>query len=309
MIYSFGDSFIPIQSEIALASWNKLDGKVADCYKLGNMILYLAGKFQVSTDFEKNISILEEITYCFGLKTTIGKVLKYLFSPEANIKVAQKLLRELKVEIHQEETNLNFFQMSPVVDFKGLSGIIDVLCPQFYEFYKNEIRNEIIFYHLDKEKNIGLDGLLGILYKMVEYSFDDEIIEYIIAKILSSLRDVEKGKSLQFMPGYCSPYLINGSAGVIKVLMTIDIDRFSEIILSLADSLCFEFAQRPGYIDGMLGCIDALLDVYYWTKNKKYLFFAEKQLTIVSIYWSHDSIETLEFVYLYQRLVDCMEGI
>lgn len=44
MIYPYGKSYIPIQSEIALPSWNKLDGKVADCHKVASMILYLAGK-------------------------------------------------------------------------------------------------------------------------------------------------------------------------------------------------------------------------------------------------------------------------
>ncbi|QWB43918.1 hypothetical protein JZI44_00005 [Streptococcus equi subsp. equi] len=49
-----------------------------------------------------------------------------------------------------------------------------------------------------------------------------------------------------------SPYVDSGNAGLITVLILLDPEKYKDIIIELADSLQFEFAQRPGYFNGML---------------------------------------------------------
>ncbi|MFU2163294.1 hypothetical protein ACMZ6Z_00530 [Streptococcus pluranimalium] len=251
---------------------------------------------------ENNISILEQIAYYFGIKSTIGDVILYLLRPDADIKVAQKLLRQVHVKSHDKAITLEDIQEENIVNFKGLTDLIDSLCPQFSVYQTNVQNKKMLYCLLDKEKHIGLDGIAGLLFQFKNHRFSEDICEYAISKLLAALREVDRGKSLQFKPGYCSPYLINGSSSAIKVLAAIDCERFSEGILAMTDALCFDFAQRPEFLDGMLGCIDALLDVYEWSANPKYLEFAKKQLTICSIYLAHDQLEVADFIYQYQRL-------
>lgn len=78
---------------------------------------------------ENNISILEQVAYYFGIKSTIGDVILYLLRPDADIKVAQKLLRPVHVKSHDKAITLEDIQEENIVNFKGLTDLIDSLCP------------------------------------------------------------------------------------------------------------------------------------------------------------------------------------
>ena len=52
--YVYGDDPLTgIYSVISLKEWNKVDGKKADCHKLGRMLLYLLGRLQNKCEEQK----------------------------------------------------------------------------------------------------------------------------------------------------------------------------------------------------------------------------------------------------------------
>ncbi|MDY4761281.1 hypothetical protein [Streptococcus thoraltensis] len=151
---------------------------------------------------------------------------------------------------------------------------------------------------------MGLDGLAGSLILLNESSCDEDIISYGIKKLIDNIIDTQNGKMIKINNNTASPYLSNGSAGVIKALLNIDPQKYQKIIEELSNSLTVSFAQRPDYWNGMLGIANTLLDVYTITKNKNYLKFAKNLIINSSYYLDSNRLQKNEFIQVFNYLDD-----
>ncbi|HEL1039929.1 TPA: kinase, partial [Streptococcus equi subsp. zooepidemicus] len=70
--YLYGASPITgIHHDIALREWNSLDGKIADCNKLGNMILFMIARLQINNKDVYNKELLNTLLKNFGIYSNI----------------------------------------------------------------------------------------------------------------------------------------------------------------------------------------------------------------------------------------------
>ena len=70
--YKYGKKPITgIFSNISLKEWNSLDGKVSDCHKVGNMILFLVGRLHIKRQIKEEVEILKQFLYFYGIDSTL----------------------------------------------------------------------------------------------------------------------------------------------------------------------------------------------------------------------------------------------
>ena len=71
------------------------------------------------------------------------------------------------------------------------------------------------------------------------------------------------------------PYLEEGTAGIVKVLLRYGMVKEAEF---LSTDLWRKYSISASYLFGLGSCVDALVDLFIFTKNEKYLRMAERPL-------------------------------
>lgn len=302
-----------VYNEICLREWNKIDGKIADIKKIGNLVLYTLAKLHVNkeNEIENNINLLNELFLNYGIKTNLSKLIKRLFDNDIDIYKAEKIFEDIKIDIYdyvidlktenrEKDTKFSFYNYIYKDDFINILNTYDLE----NEDYKK--------YLIDKEKNLGLFGLSGILYYKImskEKDYNEEIIEYGVNSIIKKLIKIN-GKRIVPIKSYTgSPYINSGSAGLIKLLIYKDKKKYKNLIIELSENLITEFAQFPDYFYGMLGIADTLIDVFYIKPIKKYLNSINSLLLNSILYLKYGKIDINEFNYVYNRYLNLLEEI
>lgn len=302
---------VGVYNEISLKSWNQIDGKLSDCHKVGNLLLYLLAKLQVKERLNQECTLLDFLLKNYGIKTNISKLINYLFSDKATIIGAIKILESIEVYSCKDEyllqtkinreINYNICDVSFEHRVKNLAGNI-------IEYKKSILDKDFRYFkHLIySEKNLGIEGVLGKIF-LVKDDIEEEWLnfglEYLISKIYS---DKEKF----YVPigqNKLSPYFNNGNAGVIQCLLKIDSEKYRKTILKLADGLKFEFAQFASYDFGMIGIADALLEVCKKYKEKNYIKYVEQLLINASFYLYCEKINIDDFYPVWRRYLEVIE--
>ncbi|HEL0823386.1 TPA: kinase, partial [Streptococcus equi subsp. zooepidemicus] len=105
--YLYGASPITgIHHDIALREWNSLDGKIADCNKLGNMILFMIARLQINNKDVYNKELLNTLLKNFGIYSNIFDLISYLFTSDANISKAKDIIKQVYVKKSNQKYHL-----------------------------------------------------------------------------------------------------------------------------------------------------------------------------------------------------------
>ena len=160
---------------------------------------------------------------------------------------------------------------------------------------------------MHREKNLGLDGLSGLLILMKIYDFDCDIIDYGINIIIEKLIVTDNGRMVPIESNLVSPYLNNGTAGFIRALIFIDFEKYTDLIKELSEGLITEFAQYADFWNGMLGIADTLLELYCYFKVRKYKEVALSLLNTVECYVKYSKADKQEYLYVLSKYMDMKE--
>lgn len=307
-----GKPIVGIYNNNRLKDWNNIDGKVSDCHKIGNMILYLIGRLQIKSKLTNELNILNNLLQFYGIESNIEELISYLFTPSASIKTAKKILKQIYVNvkyndkflINKKLTTLKKQLISLDLSTANLSLIEYIYSnnPNYKKYLKYLDNPIYLRYFIDSEKNFGLEGLAGILILLNKSSCDESIILYAINKLIDNIIDTKNGKMVKINNNTASPYLSSGSAGVIKALLNINYQKYQKVIEELSNGITASFAQRPNYWNGMLGIADTLLDVYAVTHNKNYINFAKTLIINSSYYLDSKRLSKNEFIQVFNHL-------
>ncbi|MFA9413559.1 hypothetical protein ACERC8_02815 [Streptococcus sp. E29BA] len=308
-LYQEGDKPLSgIYHDIALKEWNGLDGKVADCHKVANLLLYCLARLQVkkASELKTNLRILHHLLENYGIKTDLRGFFSYLLSPNANIKTARNLLRMLKMDT--VPADFSYELDATALNKEELTGPsflsrVSLLNDTFAIYQVSLAQKELFRYQVDTASLYGLTGLLGSLI-LLKDDLPDELLSYGLDKVQSALVKTTSGEVLSIGNNCASPYIDKGNAGYIQGLMYLDKERYLLNIIKLADTIDFEFAQRPGYNDGMLGIADTLLDVYTLVPDIKYLNTSRKLLLNTSFYVKYGRVDVDEFALVLKKYQD-----
>lgn len=304
--YQVGRPLSGVYHDVALKKWNQLDGKVADCHKVGNMLLYTLGKLHIKEKLTVECHIATDLLRNYGIDTDFTKVIDYLFSEEVSISGALELLDKVSLKSIQPIEPIILIPNQLSANPTTFRNHVATICPVLIEF-RHAISQEnydYFKYLVDREKQLGLDGLLGQIFLLQEEGLPKEWFHYGLDKVISQL--YHKGDEA-FVPigqGRLSPYFNNGNAGLIQFLLQLDKERYQELILSLGRGLDFEIAQFIRYHDGILGIADTLLKLHAYQANPDYLYYARKLLQNSYVYLKHGKLTDDEFYPIWQRLLE-----
>lgn len=303
---------VGIYNNNSLKTWNNIDGKVADCHKVGNMILYLIGRLQIESKLTNELNILTNLLQFYGIESNIDKLINYLFTPLATIREAKEILKQVYVNIKKNDKH---FLNKKLNTLKKQLASLELSTPSLslneyiysnnptYKKYLKYLDNPIYLkYFIDSETNFGLNGLAGTLILLNDLSCSEDIILYGINKLISNIIDTPNGKMIKINNSTASPYLSNGSAGAIKALLSIDPQKYQSIIEDLSNGITANFAQRPNYWSGMLGIADTLLDAYAMTHNETYIKCSIHLIINSSYYLDSNRLPSNEFIPVFNHL-------
>ena len=305
--YEYGDKpAIGLYSVISLKEWNSIDGKVSDCHKVGNLLLFLLARLHVKSmnDLSQSSHILNSLLEEFGLKTNFINIIEKLFSKDATASNILKDLNEIYVyQIESQHSLDEFLTDSPERSF-SITEIINKKLVNFQR-YENAKNNHRLLQHLMyREKNLGLDGLSGLLILMKKYNFDCDVIDYGINIIIEKLIMTDNGRMVPIESNLASPYLNNGTAGFIRALIFIDFKKHIDLIKELSEGLITEFAQYADLWNGMLGIVDTLLELYSYFRVRKYKDAAGELLNTVKCYVKHSKVDKQEYLYVLSKYME-----
>ncbi|TWS95278.1 kinase [Streptococcus sp. sy018] len=289
---------VGVYSEISLIEWNSLDGKVADCHKIGNLMLYLLGRLHIRSNNTYKPDILKKLLLQKNIKTNLAEIIDFLFSQSVTITKTIELFENIEIEVNNSiEYN---FDMDCIDDLEYLN-IVEVISWQ-----KNLIEKYIplledtssLIKILKEEPKLGLDGVAGIIVYLNYIAYDKSVIEAGIDYILDALVEVDGVKGVKISKVAVSPYLANGTAGIIQMLRLVDFNKYREIIIQLAEGLLIEYAQFPDLWNGMLGIAYTLLYLFDKTHNVTYLNKAKELLINSGILSEQNESLRKEFIYV-----------
>ncbi|RSK11074.1 hypothetical protein D8804_01155 [Streptococcus oralis] len=161
---------------------------------------------------------------------------------------------------------------------------------------------------MHREKNLGLDGLSGLLILMKKHNFDCDVIDYGINIIIEKLIMTDNGRMVPIESNLASPYLNNGTAGFIRALIFIDFKKYIDLIKELSEGLITEFAQYADLWNGMLGIVDTLLELYSYFRVRKYKDAAGELLNTVKCYVKHSKVDKQEYLYVLSKYMELGDG-
>ncbi|MBA2796471.1 class III lanthionine synthetase LanKC N-terminal domain-containing protein [Streptococcus porcinus] len=300
--YLYGSSpLVGVYSEIGLKEWITKDGKISDCNKVGNLLLFLIGKLHI-----KNNNILtnelKKLLLQKGIHSNIDNLITYLLSDDATIEQAIYIARN---NIYAYRSDNNYYFNDYVItcndwneELTKIISLQEMLINQYSGILGQPTE---VFNKLKSEPNLGLDGTAGVLLYLHSISYDNVLIEYGIEFILKKLvKDFNGNKGIKISDNSVSPYLSSGTAGIIQLLINVDPIKYISSIKKLSEALMFEFAQFCGIWDGMLGIGITLLQVYEITMDQKYLNKANNLLISSKIMSEHDVKLKYELMYVIQ---------
>lgn len=267
---------VGIYNDICLEKWNYIEGKKADCYKIANLILFLLGRLQLKGERDCKIDNIKELLLQKGIDTNIDILIKYLFSDEPDIFTSKKIFSHIYVRKNKEKRidswiNTELLPLSNQEFFNLLESRVT------FSVTKNIISAEILAL-FNNFRDFGLEGLSGFLIFLHNISFDKKIINKGVEIVLSNTLDIDGKKFLRNSSTTASPYLLDGTAGIIRMLLYIDPFEYKDIILDLSSSLLVEYAQFSGYWGGMIGLADTLLAVCKYFPNDDFISIAKELL-------------------------------
>lgn len=280
------DKRLPIRSEISLPDWNDIDGKIADFHKLGNSLLYIFAKLHVikGKNVKDSIFILNSLLESYGISSNIAEFIIYLFKEDCNGENVKIFSEGLIAKKCYKNYSLDYSLDYSLAEYEGaekysLIEFVKLSSPKKYY----QVDEKDLFKILNNERKFGLNGLLGSLI-LHQHQLSREVIDYFIEKVLNQVTSTSSGKVLKIAEGFASPYIYDGSAGLVLFLLYFDRDKYSVNIVELMDGLKFEFAQRPSLLDGMLGLAYTFIVAYSVLKFPSYLHYAERLLLTISFY-------------------------
>lgn len=106
------DNLIGIYNEISLKEWNKLNGKLGDCHKFANLLLFLLGRLQIRSGEKYEARLTDDLLSRYGIKTNLSQLISYLLSDEASISVAKEMVENVRVELGQVRCELRTYEHS-----------------------------------------------------------------------------------------------------------------------------------------------------------------------------------------------------
>lgn len=277
-----------IFNNVSLKLWNNLDGRLSDCHKFANLILFSFARIQLKEGEIYNSSVFHSLLKNYGINSNFPEVISYLFSSEAKIDEAIQVMKGVYIKnCSVNKTNYGYSG-----NWLSKVELSKVDCHNYINvnrlnLYRNCINDFVLFSKLvDSEKKLSLNGLIGYLIQLYqEGNIPDDFLNYGIAVIKNKLVESDYGKMIPIDNRHSSPYLIDGNAGVIKGLMLLDPIQYQDLIIELANSLAFEYAQNPGYERGMLGIAEVLIEVYRDIyKNGSYKYFANRLLNNTNVF-------------------------
>ncbi|MGT2799473.1 class III lanthionine synthetase LanKC N-terminal domain-containing protein [Streptococcus marmotae] len=287
-----------VYSEISLKQWNNIDGKVADCHKIGNMLLYLIGKLHVKEgDFF--VKDLRKLLLQKKIDSNLDVLVDYLFTEDADIHTALEILKS-KIYFRGDTTKILTLDLSNINPASYELDIIDFVLSQeeVVKNYQKKLNDrQLVLQEIKKEKYLGLNGAMGGLVYLKYIKYDNEVIKNGIQFVLDNLITIDgKFKGVRISQNAASPYLYNGTAGIIQALLYIDSEQYLKDICQLAETLTFEYAQSARFLDGMLGIAQTLLKLFALTKSYKYFENAKELLIASGILAEKD--QKLQFDYI-----------
>ncbi len=305
----FGNSYLyeenqpfSIYNETCLKEWTSIDGKLSDIKKLGNLILYCMAKLHIKNEREidKNISLLNDLLKIHGIESNLHILIKKLLENDINLEEAinsfknlstnkSSLKYELTIFTRYKKSDFNFYKYENLYKFQ-----------EFIQKY-NDKDIDYLKYLIDKENMLGIIGLSGYLLYIFKDTNTKEIVDYGINSIINKLIKYNENRIIPIRENTGSPYIDTGNAGFIKLLIAVDKDKYRNLIIELSENLISDFAQRPGYYDGMLGIADTLIDVYELNKDERYIF-AIKNLLLNTIYFlKYNKVNYDEYFCVHRR--------
>ena len=289
-----------VYSEISLKQWNHLEGKVADCHKIGNMLLYLIGKLNLK-EGDTFVKKTRKLLLQKNIDTNLDILIDYLLTNDADIDVAVHIFDS---QIYFKKDITRAFAL----DFKDIHSETPELDITDFVLSQNQLiksgqetlkDKHVILDRIKKEKFLGLNGSMGILVYLKSCQYDSGVIESGVQFVLDNLVTIdEKLKGVPISENAASPYLYNGTAGIIQALIYIDSEKYLEDIYQLSETLLIEYAQSARYLDGMLGISQTLLKIFELTKRNKYLRIAKELLIVCGILAEKDQSLQTEYLYI-----------
>lgn len=282
---------IGIVSETALASWNALDGKQADCKKVARMFLYLLGRLQdkfVTTDYRALQTLLRQK----GIDSNFHLLISYLNEEGARMDTALALF-EQKITYFSYKPSLSF-------DFKSLQVFPQVSNPlEGVEPFCDEGGDvQTALQLFEQGGKLGLTGLSGVLLFQHSKGVDTRWCYQMIETICLKMVDAGGGKGVQISENCISPYLSDGTAGIIYMLLRVDSTKYLPLAEQIAPILLTEFAQSIGLSHGMLGIAAIRLSLYRLTQKTIYIETAYELLMSSLILSDHHPSHQKEALYL-----------
>ncbi|MFU2163366.1 protein kinase domain-containing protein [Streptococcus pluranimalium] len=296
--FLYQSPLVGIYSEIALKQWHLKKGIVADCHKIGNLFLYLFGKLHIKNDTVLT-SELKSLLFQKGIDSNIHIPIDYLLSAEPNIKEAIQIL---KSSIHTRRSAYTYKLSNCITvssDWKHeLIKFISFQTELISKYNLLLSNQDAMLEEMKAESNLGMQGLTGILLYLSSMSYDKEIIFKGIEMLLNQLvEDCEGNVGISLEEDSTSPYLLDGTAGVIQLLIFVDPIKYLAHIQKLSQSLLFEYAQFSHLWRGMLGIAIILLQVYNITNDKNYFDKSQELLISSTILSKKDTKLQHEILY------------
>lgn len=289
-----------IYSEISLKEWNNIDGKVADCHKIGNMLLYLIGKLhlkegKIFTNELQNLLLQKQID------CNLHMLIDYLFTDDADIQIALEMLHST-IYFRKNTTKTLVLNFSTRHCEGQDIDIIDFILSQevVVRNYLQKLNNKkLVLDEIRNETYLGLNGAMGVLVYLTYIQYDKEVIKKGVQFVLENLTSIDgKFKGVQISPNIASPYLYNGTAGIIQALIYIDSRSYLEDIKQLSETLIVEYAQSARFLDGMLGIAQTLLKTFSLTNNTRYFYTARELLMASGILAERDKRLQVDYLYV-----------
>lgn len=297
--YKYGtEPIVGLYNDVSLREWNRLDGYLADCHKLGKLFLYLIGRLHNKT------ADLTSLLLQKGISSQLSDVINALFHPSARIASSIEQLKQLKSSLIlrplYQLSLASTFTEEESLDLNQLVLLNHSTIPERYDHLLTD--DDRLLDQLQRERKLGLDGMSGIILYLYHKGVSKSVIDWAIQYLLAHLTVVDGLKGVKIGKNAVSPYLGNGTAGIILTLLETGNTNVAE---ELAPVLLFEFAQFTGIWDGMLGIAYTLLKLFAHTQKDLFLTYA-RELLISSLAINQDCIKhRQECLYLLAYYNSC----